>query len=101
MHAVQLLCTVCAAAAETNAVYERAGNGAFALDRRIGHGHTDKSVRACTLHTRVRVCVMACSQSVRARRQHATCMWHGTCHVGYATDDEPHPNSSNATSGQK
>ena len=26
------------------------------VDRRIGHGHTDKSVRACTLRARVRAC---------------------------------------------
>ena len=101
MDAVQLPCTVCAAAAETHAVCERASDGAFAPDRLIGHGHTDKTVRACTLRARVRVCVMACSKSVRFRRQHATCMWHGTCDVGHATDDEPHPISSNATSVQK
>ena len=35
------------------------GDRGFAPDRLIGHGHTDKSVRACTLRARVRACIAA------------------------------------------
>jgi hypothetical protein len=51
MDVVQLLCTACAAAVTNSlSAYETTE----ALDRLVGHNHTDKSVSECTLHVRAR-----------------------------------------------
>jgi hypothetical protein len=67
-----------------------------ALDRRIGHGHTDNSVRAGTLRARMRACVHSCL--LLERWQHATC--DGQCNMHRATCNGRHPYSGHAVCGR-
>jgi hypothetical protein len=92
MDAVQLLCTVCAAAVAQLVHCGRVCDGGFALDRLIGH--TDKSVSECTLHLRVRACgscwllerahKVAASYSMRQETD-GMCVQHPSCNMQRTT----------------
>ena len=77
--------SVCDGACDQFTVGARGDRG-FALYRLIVHGHTDKSVRACTLRARARACG-SCLLLERARQVAACNMQHATCSMPSVADD--------------
>ena len=74
--------------AVTDSARARGVTEALLRDRCIGHGHTDKSVRACTFHARMRTrrnCLLRW-QHATSDGQHATFnMQHATCNMQRTT----------------